>query len=163
VTLVRELLLRWLALTAMAFWLGGFTFYSAIVIPILHDTMGGYESGLVTGQVTNPLNRVGVATIVIWWIMVILERSVGGWAARMRLGLLAGTTAILAGLVVLHPIMDARLATGSIRSFHPLHQIYLNASTVQWFVNLGLLATSLLVWRSWDMRRSESARREAST
>jgi Domain of unknown function (DUF4149) len=153
VTLVRDLLLRWLALTAMAFWLGGFTFYSAFVIPILHDTMGGHDAGVVTGRVTNPLNVIGVVTIALWWLMVAVERPSTRWATWIRVGLLVVSTAILVGLILLHPIMDARLESGAMTGFYPLHQIYLNVSTVQWVMNLGLIATTLLVWRSIDSGR----------
>jgi hypothetical protein len=31
---------RWLALVALAVWFGGFTFYSAVVVPLLSDVMG---------------------------------------------------------------------------------------------------------------------------
>jgi hypothetical protein len=161
--LFLEFLLRYLALVSMTFWLGGFTFYSAFVIPILHDMLGGYESGLVTGQVTNPLNVVGMATVVIWWSLVVRERSAGGWAAKIRLGLMMATTAILAGLVTLHPVMDARLASGSSPEFRRLHFLYLNASTAQWGLNLGLIATTLLIWRDVDARRRIEAVGERST
>jgi hypothetical protein len=32
--------LQLLAIWLMAIWLGGFTFYSAVVIPVLHDQLG---------------------------------------------------------------------------------------------------------------------------
>jgi hypothetical protein len=34
------------------------------------------------------------------------------------------------------------------RRFHPLHQVYLIGSTVQWAVNLALLAVTLRIWQA---------------
>ena len=76
--LARSLMLatlRWLAIVGMTFWLGGFTFYSAIVIPILHLEMGGLNSGMVTGEVSNYLNAFGVAAVVAWWVLTWVEGS----------------------------------------------------------------------------------------
>ena len=140
--------LRWLALVGMTFWLGGFTFYSAVVIPILHDEMGGIDSGMITGQVSNYLNAFGVAAVLAWGALLPFERSLGeGWARWFRSGLLVLTTAILAGLILLHPIMDHRLSLGEMDDFHPLHKIYLIASTFQWGINLAILAVSVWIWR----------------
>ena len=147
-TLIAKLSLRWAALVGLTFWLGGFTFYSAVVIPILHDEMGGLESGRITGMASNSLNAVGVAAVVIWWVLFWFERSSGDRAARrVRVGLLGLTTAILVVLIALHPVMDDRLDSASMRSFHRLHFVYLNASTLQWGVNLALLAASVWIWR----------------
>src|SRR4051794_2338355 len=105
---------RWFALVGMSVWLGGFTFYSAVVLPILHDEMGSLESGRVTGEVANSLNAIGAGAVAAWWVLVWVERSVGErWARRIRAGLLGVTTAILVGLAALHPVMDARLEAGS--------------------------------------------------
>lgn len=139
---------RWLALVGMTGWLGGFTFYSAVVLPILHDELGSLEAGRITGEVANTLNGVGAGAVVAWWLLVWAERSDGPRRARrVRAGLLGVTTVILAGLAALHPVLAARLDAGSMRSFYPLHQVYLIASTVQWGVNLALLAATVWVWQ----------------
>ena len=144
----RLLALRWLALVSLSVWFGGFTFYSAIVIPALHDAMGGVEAGRVTGEVSNSLNAFGVGAVAAWWWLAAVERSTGDRRARRaRVALLAATTAILLGLVALHPVMDARLESGSLRGFYPLHKVYLIASTFQWGLNLALPAVSLWIWR----------------
>ena len=139
---------RFLAVVGMTFWLGGFTFYSAIVIPILHDEMGGLESGMITGQVSNYLNVFGVAAVVSWWTLLCVERSERDRGARwLRVGLLILTSAVLAGLITLHPVLDAKLDTGEMRAFYPLHQVYLVASSIQWGINLTLIAITVWIWR----------------
>lgn len=142
------LALRWIALAAFAVWFGGFTFYSSVVIPILHDELGGVGQGEITGQVSRTLNFIGVGTVAAWWLLIGFERSCGRrWAQWGRVGLLAVTTAFLMGLIVMHPILDAKLGVGSIRDFYRLHQIYLIACSVQWGVNLAILAITLVIWR----------------
>jgi hypothetical protein len=142
------LLVRFAAMAGMAVWFGGFTFYSAIVIPELHEQLGGLEAGAITGRVSNPLNAFGSAAVAAWWIMAACERGLGPrWARWGRTLLLATTTAILIGLVALHPVLDARLESGSMEGFYPLHQIYLIASSAQWGINLALIAVTLWIWQ----------------
>jgi hypothetical protein len=146
---LARLTLRWFALAAFAVWFGGFTFYSAVVIPVLHDELGGVGQGAITGEVSNTLNAIGVGAVLACWVLVGVERSVGERRARWgRVALLALTTVLLFGLIALHPALDARLESGSMRGFYRLHQVYQIASTVQWGVNLALLAATLRVWQT---------------
>ncbi len=135
-------LCRFVAIWTLAVWLGGFTFYAASVIPILHDQLGGaLESGLVTQQVTIELNWLGVATVTIGLLAAIFERAFawrGTFRSKTSLGLLAATALCLVGLFVLHPILDRRLEAGEMASFYPLHRAYLWVSTVQWVTNSAL-------------------------
>ena len=140
-----SLSLRFLCLLALSVWVGGFTFYSAVVIPVLHDSLGSLDTGYVTQQVTDNLNAIGLVAVLLWWLAAWVERTAGSAGARKaRLGLLVATTLILLGLIALHRVMDGRLETGSFRGFYPLHRVYLVASTVQWVVNVGLMAVSLI-------------------
>ncbi len=144
---LRSLLLRFLSVLSLAVWVGGFTFYSAVVIPVLHDVLGSLDTGYVTQRVTDFLNASGVLAVVVWWAALWAERSLGSLRVRrLRLGFLAGTTLLLVVLIVLHRVMDARLEAGSLRGFYPLHRAYLVASTAHWLMNLGLLAGSLVLW-----------------
>lgn len=143
------LALRVLCLLGLSVWVGGFMFYSAVVIPVLHDVLGSVETGYVTQRVTDFLNAAGVASLLTWWAEAWAERAaVPVRARRARLGLLAATTFLLLFLIALHRVMDGRLESGSLRGFYPLHRVYLLASTAQWFVNLGLIAISLVLWRA---------------
>ena len=59
---------RWIFLVALSIYIGGFTFYSAVVIPILHERLASsLETGLVTQRVTDALNLLGVATLSLGW------------------------------------------------------------------------------------------------
>ncbi len=146
-TLTRSLrngLVPFLAIWAMAVWLGGFTFYSTVVIPVLHDQLGSpLETGLVTQDVTDWLNLLGVAAITLAGLGAILEPS--GPHSRFRsglaLGLLASTAICLAALFVLHHQLDRKLESGELTRFYPLHRVYLWISTIQWLANTALLAT----------------------
>jgi hypothetical protein len=140
-----NVLFRFVAIWTLAIWLGGFTFYAAAVIPVLHDQLGGaLESGLVTQRVTIVLNWLGVATVTIGLVLAIFERAFG-WRGPFRskasLGLLAATALCLVGLFVLHPMLDRRLDEGEMAAFYPLHRAYLWVSTVQWVTNSALLAS----------------------
>jgi hypothetical protein len=137
-------LFRFVAIWTLAIWLGGFTFYAASVIPILHDQLGGaLESGLVTQRVTIDLNRLGAATVAIGLMLAMFERTFG-WRGPFRskasLGLLATTALCLAALFILHQMLDRRLDAGEMAAFYPLHRAYLWVSTVQWVTNSALLA-----------------------
>jgi hypothetical protein len=141
------LALRSLAMIAHAVWLGGFTFYGAVVIPILHEEYGSLDGGLITGRVSDRLNALGVGTVALWWFVAWVDRRRGpALARRLRLGLLAMTTALLSFLVVDHEILDARLATSGLTGFYGDHRIYLIASTIQWAANLGLVPVALAIW-----------------
>jgi hypothetical protein len=138
-------LFRFVAIWTLAIWLGGFTFYAASVIPVLHDQLGSaLESGLVTQQVTIALNRLGAATVTIGLTLAILERAFG-WRGPFRskasLGLLAATALCLLILFVLHQMLDRRLDAGEMTGFYPLHRAYLWVSTAQWVTNSALLAS----------------------
>lgn len=146
--------LRWLGLLALAVWLGGFTFYSAVVVPLLHEAFDKLQVGMVTQQATDILNLIGLAALVLAW----LEVAVGGrrpWHAA-RLGLLAVDSLILAALIGLHLRMDQRLESGALGGFYPMHRVYLWLSTAQWFVNVMLLGV-------WARAHSEALRPSSST
>ena len=143
----RSLAHRFLAVAGMAVWLGGFTFYGAVVVPILHDELDRLQAGGITRRATDALNVIGAATLAAWWWNALAERSLGpARVRRARAALLAVSTALLAGLFALHAVMDRRLDSVGLRGFYPLHRAYLLASTAQWLVNLATLGTSLVLW-----------------
>ena len=146
--LLFRLGLRWGALLALAVWFGGFTFYAAVVVPVLEDVMGRFEAGAnVTREVTRTLNAIGVATLAVWWVLVVVEGPLGDiWSRRGRVALLALNSAILAGLFAAHRVLDSRIETDQMAGFYRLHESYLIASTVQWGANIALVGLSLWIW-----------------
>lgn len=137
-------LLRTLLVWGLALWLGGFTFYSAAVIPILHDELGSpTDTGFVTQRVTDVLNVIGIVVVLLGCAGAVAERR---WSRGRRAGtlpailLLVASSICLAGLLVLHRVMDRALEAGSSPHFYTLHRAYLWLSVVQWAANLGLMA-----------------------
>jgi hypothetical protein len=56
-TIFRTGVFRGLFLVALSIYIGGFTFYSAVVIPVLHDRLeSSLETGLITQRVTDMRN-----------------------------------------------------------------------------------------------------------
>ncbi len=147
----RLSVLRLLALWSMVFWLGGFTFYAAVVIPVLHDQLGSpLETGLVTRRVTDVLNAAGFVTIVLAWTLFRMEPerpSVRSARRRWSGAALAATTVCLLCLVLLHRVLDQMLDGGGLSGFYRLHRVYLWLSTIQWLANLILLTGWARAWR----------------
>jgi hypothetical protein len=139
-------LIRLMFLVSLAIYTGGFTFYSAVVIRILHQQLeSAFEAGLITQRVTDALNVLGIMTLMLGWCAAGLT-SLG--RARIRRGtrwqfwLLAISSTCLVILVVLHRVMDQKLSTGPLAGFYPWHRAYLWTSTAQWIANLALLIVS---------------------
>lgn len=152
--------MRRLALIALLmFWLGGFTFYTAIVVPLGTEVLGSsVEQGFITREVTRSLNGWGVIAAAAWglelWKLRTIERS-----CRLRWTLWLFVAACLAGLFVVHPVLDgmmdhANRAVHAVRRFRRFHRVYLWLSTVQWFAAVWLLERTLAAWSLEDRRRA---------
>jgi hypothetical protein len=133
---------RFLFIAAVAFWLGGFTFYTSVVIPVGTRTLGSVRQGFITQQVTGWLNVAGaIALPLMFWNMAAVWRA----ASRPLRFALVATWVLMAvvevELFALHPAMDRLL---DIRAKHVLdygrfdhlHYIYLMSSTFQWAAGL---------------------------
>jgi hypothetical protein len=135
------------AMLAHAVWVGGFTFYGAAVIPVLHDELDRLDAGRITQRVSDRLNLIGLVAVALWWALAWFERRQGPALARwLRVGLLAATTLLLAFLAVDHEILDDRLDRYGLDGFYAYHRVYLIASTIQWVFNLGLVPATLAIW-----------------
>ena len=154
-------ILRFLALVTVALVLGGFTLYGGVVLPILHDEFGVSASVAVTRRVTHALNAMCAAAVILWWLLLWREAKLGALTWRIvRVAALAATTLTAIALVLLHGVMDERLATGSMRGFYKLHRSYLLLSTLQWAANLCILATSARLWNAAASAAGESGSRD---
>jgi hypothetical protein len=139
-------ILRWLFLVALSIYIGGFTFYSAVVIPILHDRLeSSLETGLITQRVTDMLNLLGSATLSLGWcvygLSTVYERR-SDRGSSWKIWPLVISSICLVVLLMLHRVLDRKLETSTFAGFYPYHRAYLWTSTVQWIANLGLLTQS---------------------
>jgi hypothetical protein len=149
---------RYLALAALFFWQGGFTFYAAVVVPVGQDVLGSHlEQGFITRRVTVYLNLAGaVALVPLVWDAV-GTRDPAAWRRRLRLLLWLAMAAALVALYRLHPLLDQYLDPeyrdlSDRRAFRPYHRLYLWVSTVQWGCAVLYLLLTLLAWRAEDRR-----------
>lgn len=143
---------RFSALVGMCVWLGGFTFYGGIVIPILDEAIGQVDTGmLVTRYVTKNLNLIGFSTVSLWWWLLFLEHDKRSRLVRWgRCALLIFSTVCLGLLILTHRVMEQHLDHSGLKDFKPLHRTYLMVSTIQWAANLGILGFTILLWTSGE-------------
>jgi hypothetical protein len=140
---MAERLYRFASLAALAFWMGGFTFYALIVIPTGTRLLGSVEQGLVTQKVTQWMNLLGALSLAI--LLPGARRS--RWCA------LSWLVMALAQIVLfwLHPRLDA-LIDGSLPAvsdetrFYRWHQAYLVTVTIQWAAALVHLWSVAIPW-----------------
>ncbi len=152
-TIFRQFLL----VQALLLWQGGFLFYASFVVPVGTEILGSsFEQGRITRHVTNSMNAVGAAALLIFaWNLLAgaprYRRSRWGCWAVMALGLLA--------LVLIHSKLeeltdfDAREFSDH-RQFRYLHRLYLWISTFQWLASLAFTVLTLMAWRADTDRNS---------
>jgi hypothetical protein len=122
---------RYINTLAIAFWLGGLTFYGLIVVPVGADILGSTGQGFITQRVTNQLNLIATGVLAVLLANVILRRGrflIGSW-------LVLATTQV--ALFAMHPLLDAMLdaTTQEISDgalFYKRHGIYLDVTAIQW-------------------------------
>jgi len=144
---------RFLVIAAIAFWLGGFTFYSGVAIPMGVEVLGTHRAvGFITQRVTNWLNVAGVVALSIFLWNLLL-----GWRGRGKIlrSTLLVTWLVMAAieieLIALHPAMDHLLRTGPRQildedRFDLLHHVYLISTSVQWVFGVLHVWCVAVVW-----------------
>ena len=158
---------RLIVIAAVAWWLGGFTFYAGVAIPMGVEVLGSHKAvGFVTERVTNWLNFGGViALAILLWNMAISRRAGGKWIRRTMLLTWIIMAVIEVELIVLHPRMDRLIVTHPRMildedSFDLFHHVYLISTTVQWALG------ALHVWcvcLSWVIAEKVSRREPVVT
>jgi hypothetical protein len=149
---------QYLVMLVFALWLGGFTFYSVVVVHAGHKVLHSkVRQGFITQIVTNKLNTLGAVTLgLLLWQMLALRQRVASKVFRLTAWISWSVYgAGLAAQVWLHPHMDALLdpATRSVTDdvvFYGWHRWYLIFATVQWVA--ALVHLSLLI--EWPKRRT---------
>ena len=154
------LLRRFLAAVSLLFWQGGFTFYSAVVVPIGTEALTSVGQGFITRRVTDYLNLAGAASLALLAWELLAARDPRPARRRARILFWLVLAAGLALLFVLHPRMDALLDPEENRvldlgKFRRLHKVYLWISAVQWGCGLVYLLLTLRTWQAEDRRPSE--------
>ncbi len=144
---------RIILMALFAIWFGGFTFYTAIVVPIGTDVLGSSRTqGFVTQQVTNRLNVIG-AIALLWMLLglVLLVRQ-NGIKRLLKSLLVFAVIAVSWGvLLVLHPMLDQLVEpdndyVADEERFYFLHRIYLWTSTIQWLFCWVWLSLTIRDW-----------------
>ncbi len=130
----------------MAIWVGGFTHYASVVVPILHDEFDSIMGSAVTRRVTNWLNLIGLVALILSlisapWLPTTRTRW---WLRSFWFGWIVSVTTLLI-LAILHWQMDHHLDEIGLTGFYPWHRAYLITSTVQWVANLLLMAGSFQI------------------
>lgn len=144
---------RFLVIAAIAFWLGGFTFYAGVAIPMGVEVLGTHRAvGFITERVTNWLNvGGGAALLILLWNLRADWPKAGKWLRRLLLGTWLLMACIELELVGLHPVMDHLLRTNPRQilnegRFGLLHHVYLISTTVQWMLGVLHVWCVAVVW-----------------
>jgi len=154
---------RYLVISALGLWLGGFTVYAAFVIRIGHRLVPGGRFGFVTAQVTSVLDVLAaIATVLVGVNLVANRRMLTG---ALKWTSLAAWVVLLAAWVagfVCHAKLDALLdfKTREISDptrFQTLHEAYEMAATIQWGAGLLELWCALAAWRRQDSAGAAAA------
>jgi len=145
---------RFLVIAAIAFWLGGFTFYSGVAIPMGVEVLGTHKAvGFITQRVTHWLNIAGVVALSILLINLLLGwRQAGPKLRRVLLITWLIMAAVEVELFIMHPMLDRLLTTVPVREildedrFDLLHRAYLWSTTGQWVVGVIHVWCICLLW-----------------
>ena len=153
---------RFLVVVALAFWLGGFTFYVSVVVPIgTHEVGSAFLQGMITREVTVILNVSGAAALLpLLWDALVGDRVV--WRLRARQGIWLFLAACQAALFVLHPRLDAMMDPETMTvsdGFHLAHRAYLWLHTLQWGAALAFIVLMLKGWSAEDRGGGEKESR----
>ena len=147
---------RFLVIAAIAFWLGGFTFYAGVAIPMGVEVLGTHRAvGFITERVTNWLNVAGVVALAILFLNMMLGwRGSGKLLRYMLLVTWLLMVEIEIELISLHPVMDRLLTTQPVRDildpdrFDMLHHVYLISTSIQWLFAMVHVWCICVLWKS---------------
>jgi uncharacterized membrane protein len=152
---------RFLVMTALLFWQGGFLFYASVVVPVAQKELATPQEpdshrrqGFVTRRVTNFLNLSGAIALAIL-ALELMSADHKRWRRLARAILWLGMAAALALLVWLHIHLDSMLDPDQRlildrEQFYASHRAYLWISTVQWAFGVVFLWLTLAAWRAAD-------------
>ena len=137
-----------LLLASFAMWFGGFGFYVSFVVPVGNEVLGSsFEQGLITRQVTVPLNWLGVLAATLMALNLLFNRKQFTRAvSTIQVIAIVVMLSMQVALFWLHPQIDTFVdletheVVGDYDQFYWFHRLYLWASTIQWFAGWLWLA-----------------------
>src|SRR5579859_5091912 len=145
---------RFLVLTVLFFWQGGFVFFSGVVVHIGRQELGprGPQT-LITSRVSYYINLAGaVALAPLLWDVFAPDPSLLRRRVRAVLWLILVMTLLV--LVYLYYQLLAMLPDILNNNYPPSfsleHKAYLWISTAQLAAAIGYMITMLLAWRAQD-------------
>lgn len=150
------ILRRFLVLATLFFWLGGFTFYVSVAVPVGTEVLGSaVRQGFITRQVTVWLNVAAVVGLAILTVELWSARdpSVGRrWIARGCWLFMAACQGLLFWL---HGRLDGMMRVRGMivddpETFYTVHRVYLWTHTLQWAAGVAVLLLILVGWRNHD-------------
>jgi hypothetical protein len=153
---ILRLTQRFIVISALGLWLGGFTVYAAFVIRIGHRMIPGGRFGFVTAEVTSVLDVLAaIAAVAVTVHLVANRRALAGGLKWTSLADWLVLVLSLAAAFILHARLDALLDFKSHdisdqTRFQTLHEAYEMAATVQWGAGLLGLWCALAAWRRQD-------------
>lgn len=151
-----RMLLRIALVFMFALYWGGLTFYTGIVVRIIHlvvnDPMDG---GLITQKVTVVLQVLGVCTLPLMVINDIAAIRRSKPIGMTLIGLTLLLSCALVALFVVHAQLDALIdgQAGVIadrEAFEKAHRRYNQSTTVQWLAAVIYLPLAIHSWRLTD-------------
>lgn len=151
-----NLVRQWLVVQGLMTWMGGFLFYSSVVVPVGTDQIGAFGQGLITREVTQWMNWIGVLVLALFaWDQWATPKSRYRWICWGVM--VAG----LIGLFLMHRTLSRHVDTSFAEefvdydSFYLWHRIYLADITIVWVANLLWLALTLHAWCGATSTRRE--------
>ena len=139
-----------------ALYWGGLTFYTGIVVRIIHLVLNDpMDGGLITQKVTLVLQVLGACTLQL---MLVNDFSVARNSKRLGITLLGLTLILSFALVYLftvHSQLDQLIDTKEMLitdrvEFDAAHRRYNQTTTVQWLAAVAYLPLSVHAWRVTD-------------
>ena len=147
---------RYLTVIALMFWLGGFTFYASVVVPVGTSVLkSDLRQGFITRRVTFYLNLVAVVALMVLLVEAFLTADPSRrrrWARFALWGLMAlCQVALYFGHAYLDDQLQARgMLVLDRETFRPAHRLYLWTHTVQWGAGLVYIGLTLRAWMRED-------------
>jgi len=147
------LIRRFLVVLALMFWMGGFMFYGAVVVPTNRIELKDMpQRGTITQHVTEWMNFAGTLALLV--LFVDTYASAAG-SQRWRWVCWAGMVIPHLFLIWLHRELTKQMSApgfhqSDIKGFLIWHRVYLITNTVQWFAGMVFLGLTLRQWRRED-------------